>query len=40
MANRGRACLFWPRRADLAECRFHLVDHELLDRNIAEHYVT
>src|SRR6516225_6130969 len=29
MADHGRACLLWPRRADLAECRFHLVDHEI-----------
>src|SRR6516225_1610934 len=29
MADHGRACLLGPRRADLAECRFHLVDHEI-----------
>src|SRR6201993_3716728 len=29
MADHGRACLLWPQRADLAECRFHLVDHEI-----------
>src|SRR5258708_10562138 len=29
MTDHGRACLLWPRRADLAECRFHLVDHEI-----------
>jgi hypothetical protein len=35
MADRHRARLRRPQRADLTECRFHLVDHELLACNIA-----
>src|SRR5262245_26489436 len=40
MADHGRACLLWPRRADLAECRFHLVDQELSACHMTEHRVT
>jgi hypothetical protein len=40
MADHHRARLRWAQRTDLAECRFHLVDHELLDGNIAERRVT
>src|SRR5262249_31017845 len=35
MADHHRACLRWAQRTDLAECRFHLVDHELLTCHIA-----
>src|SRR5262245_3611739 len=31
MADHRRACLRWAQRTDLAECRFHLVDHEIDD---------
>src|SRR6516162_3149907 len=40
MADHGRARLLGPRRADLAECRFHLVDHELSAWHMTEHRVT
>src|SRR6516225_6598970 len=40
MADHGRACLLWARRADLAECRFHLVDHKLPACCVAKHRVT
>src|SRR5262249_22208130 len=40
MADHRRTCLRWPRRADLAEGRFHLVDHEISDRQITSHCVS
>jgi hypothetical protein len=39
MADHHRASLRWAQRTDLAECRFHLVDHELPSRQIASHRV-
>jgi hypothetical protein len=35
MADRHRARLRRPQRADLTKCRFHLVDHELLAGGVA-----
>jgi hypothetical protein len=40
MPRRRRTRLRRPQRADLTKGGFHLVDHELLDGNIAERRVT